>query len=97
MSFLRFPEDGISWIQSNATLRIFLLLLQRHFHHAHGKYDEEFYITDRDLAKISGCSLRTIWKSKIFLRDEKFIKFRVGPKNRTYYSILSPNGNHSKK
>lgn len=96
MAFLRFPEHGCSWITSNATLRIFLSLLQYHFHMAHGKYDQEFYITDRDLARVTGCSLRTIWKSKKFLRDEKFIKFRIGFKNRTYYSILSPNGRKPK-
>ena len=96
MAFLRFPEHGISWIPSNATIRVFLSLLQNHFHLARGKYDTEFYITDRDLARVTGCSLRTIWKSKKFLRDQKFIDFRVGHKNRTYYSILSPNGHKPK-
>jgi len=97
MAFLKFPESGVTFIYSNSILRIFLSLLQNHFHHAHGKYDEEFYITDRDLARTTGTSLRTIWKAKKFLRDNDFIKFRVGFKNRTYYSILSPNGDRKKQ
>ena len=96
MAFLRFPETGVSFIYSNATLRVFLSLIQNHFHLAQGKYEKEFYITDRDLSRVTGCSLRTIWKSKKFLRDHKFINFRVGFKNRTYYTILSPNGRKPK-
>jgi len=97
MPFLRFPERGVQFIYSNSIMRIFLSLLQNHFHHAQGKYDREFFITDRDLSRVTGCSLRTIWKAKKFLRSEKFINFRIGPKNRTYYTILSSNGDKPKQ
>jgi len=97
MPFIKYPERGVSFIYSNSIQRIFLSLLQNHFHMAQGKYNKEFYITDRDLAHVTGCSLRTIWQAKKFLRDENFIKFRVGFKNRTYYTILSPNGDNPKK
>lgn len=92
MAWFKFPESALMSGLSHATNRVFLTLLQYHFHAAHGKYDEQFYLTDRDLSRVTGCSLRTIWKAKKFLKISNLIDYRVGFKNRTYYSILSPNG-----
>jgi len=97
MRFLMFPESALSNFLSPATYTIFLRLLQSHFHLSRGEYDRPFYLTDRDLARVSGCSKSTIWKTKKILRDLNLIDFRVGLKNRTYYKILSPNGNNLKK
>jgi len=97
MRFLRFPESALFEFLSPATTTIFLRLIQSHFHLARGEYDRAFYITDRDLSQVSGCSKSTIWKTKKILRDLHLIEFKVGLKNRTYYKILSPNGNNHKK
>jgi len=89
MPWLKVPERGVSFIYSNAIKGIFLSLIQHHFHVARGELDNWFYITDRDLASRNRCSLRTIWQAKKFLRDNKFLDFNVGHKNRTYYKILN--------
>ncbi|MBA7553323.1 hypothetical protein ES705_45913 [subsurface metagenome] len=89
MSYIMFPENAINAGLSPHNKTIFLQLLQWHLHHAHGNYDVEFYITDRDLASTTGCCRETVRTTKKRLRDLNLITYRIGPKNRTYYKIIS--------
>ena len=88
MSFIKFPEHAINAGLSKPNLIIYLHLLQLHYHHGKGDYKREFYITDRDLADITRCGHHTVTKTKKLLRDLNLIKFRTGPKNTTYYTII---------
>ena len=90
MSIIMFPEHALNAGLSPANLTIYIYLLQLHPHHAHGKYDEEFCISDRELAEISGRSCSTITEAKKRLRDLNLIQFRAVTTHITYYKIILP-------
>jgi len=92
MNFIKYPTNSFASALSHADRTIYLHLLLRHFNYCRNNYDLSFYLTDRDLAEVSGCSLDTVWKSKKHLRDSRLISFEIGPKNKTYYKIISGNG-----
>ena len=92
MTFIKYPVSAFFTNLTKADHTIFLHLLHYHFQFCSGKYDRSFYMTDRDLASLTSCSLDTIWKAKKRLVKYKCLTFEIGPKNRTYYTILSPNG-----
>jgi len=96
MQFIKYPVDAFSSSLSHADKTIFLHLLLRHFHFCRGDYSVSFYVTDRDLSEISGCSTRSIWKSKFRLKDSGLITFEIGDKNKTFYKICSDNGDSKK-
>lgn len=47
-----------------------------------------FYIQDRDLASLCGCSTSQIYAAKNLLKKHGLIDFEVRSRNRTYYTIL---------
>ena len=91
MDFIKYPTRAFLSTLAHADQTIYLHLLFRHFHFCSNDYNRSFYFSNRDLAKIAGCSLDTIWKSKKRLRDSGLIVFWRGDKNRTYYKIISDN------
>jgi len=90
MPFIKYPYKAFISNLSHADKTIFLQLLSHHFHYCKNNYESEFYLTDRDLAGLTGCSRRTIYYSKIKLKNEGLITFHRGDKNRTYYQITQP-------
>jgi len=93
MRFLKFPIDAMVTKLTPTDTTIFLQLLLQHFNYCRNDYKKQFYITDRDLAQVTGCSLRSIWLAKKRLSLYGLIKYDIGFKNKTYYKILSLNGN----
>ncbi len=91
MSYIKYPENAFFYNLSLVDNAIFLCLLQHHFHFCSGDYDQGFYLTDRHLAEITGCSLRSVWKSKKKLYNCELIIFSRGLKNKTFYKIVSDN------
>jgi len=89
--FLRYPVRALACELSKSDHKIFLHLLLYHFNKCRGDYEKEFFLTDRDLSSLSGCSLRTIWLAKKKLSSTHLISFYVGLKNKTYYKILIDN------
>jgi len=96
MRFLKYPTSALLTDISPVENRVFLQLLFNHFRRCGSDYDREFYISDRDLADVSGCCHKSVWKAKNSLRNNKLIDFYTGFKNITHYKILSPNGNNKK-
>jgi hypothetical protein len=92
MAFIKYPLTAISSDLSHTDQIIFLKLLFFHFRFCHSDYDIPLHFTDRDLASVSLCSTSSIWKAKKNLSAAGLIKFEIGRKNRTYYTIISPNG-----
>ena len=86
--FVKFPVTALATSLSNTDIRILLTLLLNHFHFCGNDYSKEFYLCDRDLSQLTGCSSRSVWFAKHHLKFEKLIDFRRGPKNKTWYKIL---------
>ncbi|MBA7572487.1 hypothetical protein ES708_14267 [subsurface metagenome] len=93
MNFLRYPIRSLQCDLTHAEHTVYRHLLLRFFRYCRGDYDSFFYITNRDLSVISGCSVDTIWKAKKHLKDSGLIDYFIGDKNRTYYQIIEGNGN----
>lgn len=90
--FLKYPVHAFLSSISHAERTIFIHLLLLHFRHCSGDYSKEFYITDRNLSSVSGCSTKSVWKAKKSLSSSMLIEFSLGEGNKTFYKILSPNG-----
>ena len=88
MNFIRYPAGAFAAELTHADRTVFLFLLSKHFSFCRSDYESSFYITDRDLATVSNCSLYTVWKAKHRLRDSGLIEFFRGEKNKTYYKII---------
>jgi len=89
MQFLRLPINIIGENLSKPQTKIYIHLLHHHFRFSHGDYSREFFITDRDLASLTGCSTRTIYLTKLALAKKGIVEYRIGPKNKTHYKILT--------
>lgn len=87
MLYFKYPINALSSGLSHAEGTIFTHLLHRHFRFCRGDYSQEFFITDRALASISGCSTRAVYFAKLNLTRKGLISFRRGPRNTTYYLI----------
>ena len=87
MLFFKYPISALAAGLSHCEMSIYTHLLQHHFHFCRGDYSLEFFITDRNLASISGCSNRSIYFAKLSLADKGLIVYRRGPRNTTYYKI----------
>ncbi len=96
MAFIKYPAKAFFHSLSHAENSIYLKLLFHHFRFCSGDYSRNFYMTDRDLSSLTGCSLSTVWLAKKSLTKHNLINFEIGPKNRTYYSII-PNGSDPAK
>ena len=92
MKFIMYPIRSLTCSLSHAEHSVFRHLLYRFYRHCRGDYDSFFYITNRDLAIHCRCSVDTIWKAKIHLKDSGLIDYFVGDKNRTFYKIIEGNG-----
>jgi len=90
--FIKYPVDAFLFTTSHAERTILLNLLKMHFQFCGLDYHKEFYITDRDLSEITGCSTRTVWKTKNTLSSSGLISFKVGPDNKTHYKMICLNG-----
>lgn len=90
--FVRYPVSAFLTNISPIERSIFLQLLFQHFHICGKDYSKEFYITDRFLAELCHCSTESIWRAKNSLSSAGLLSFRVGPGNKTFYSIISGNG-----
>lgn len=92
MKFLRYPVSSLIEPLSHADHTVLRQLLLYHYRFCRGDYEAFFYLTDRDLSKVTGCSTSTIWQAKKKLRTCGLIDFFIGDKNRTYYKLIAPNG-----
>ena len=88
MQFIRLPIKIISENLSKPQTKIYICLIHHHFRFAHGDYSQEFFITDRDLATLSGCSTFSVYYAKLALAKKGIVEYRVGTKNKTHYKIL---------
>ena len=92
MAFIKFPVDAFLCTLSYSDKSVFLHLLLHHFKRCGGDYNKEFSITDRDLSNVTGCCLDSITKAKKHLTRAGLINYRIGDKNRTFYTVNSHNG-----
>ena len=52
-----------------------------------GRTGTPFFITDRQLAKLANVSPQSVWRAKIFWKENHLIRYWVGEGNRTYYVV----------
>jgi len=90
--FIKFPIIAFICDLSHAERSIYLYLLRLHFQFTGSDYSKDFYVTDRHLSSFTGCSTESIWRAKKSLKNSGLIDFRIGDGNKTFYKILSGNG-----
>ena len=88
MQFIQFPAKALFEFLTNTDRVILLYLIQRHFTFCGSDFKLSFYITDRDLASVVGCSSSSVYHAKRRLTETGFIRYQVGPKNTTWYEII---------
>ena len=88
MLYFKYPLDAIVCDLTHGERTVYIFLLYQHFRYTRGDYEKEFFLTNRDLSKLSFCSLDTVYKAKLKLKELKLIDFHTGSKNRTFYKIL---------
>jgi len=92
MKFIKYPIRSLIEPLSHADHTIFRQLLVFHYRFCRGDYESSFYLTDRDLSLLTGCSRSTIWCAKKKLTDFGLVSYVIGEKNRTFYKIINGNG-----
>ena len=93
--FLKYPARAFGYQLSSMDKAILLQLLLHHFRFCGSDYDKDFYVTDRDLALVTRCSSRSVWKSKKTLKKFGLIDYFISHGNKTYYKIIFSNGDRS--
>jgi len=89
MDYFRIPSHITICALSHADRSIFEILCLLCFRFTHGDGNQEFWITDRELATKSKTSRGHIVYSKLQLKKEGLIDFRIGPGNKTHYRLIS--------
>ena len=87
MLYFKYPVTALAAELSHCERTVYTCLLHQHFHFCRGDYSTEFFITDRALASVSGCSTRAVYFAKLSLSEKGLIDYHRGPRNTTYYKI----------
>lgn len=89
MAYFKFPVRALAEGLSLGETRIYVFLLHHHFRYCRSDYKKDFYVTDRSLSQITGCSTKTVYLSKLSLARKRLIEFTRGIGNKTHYKILN--------
>lgn len=89
MPFIQIPFEVLITDLTHAERTILLWLSNRHFKYCQRDYTKEFFVTDRDLASFASCSTETVYRAKRKLTAMGILTYRVGPKNRTHYTLTA--------